>query len=132
MTQVPYADPGRALFEEIDTWTQNHLLAGAEPPLQPAMRATVGAAALAQFTVVGRDGSGNLVPATHDANPASAIKPIGVLAHAADANGPGEVWYSGCFDQDALVWDNTFNTDELKQLAFEGSPTPTTILVRKR
>jgi hypothetical protein len=134
-TATPYSDPGRASFEEIDTYVQNHLLSGAEPPLQPAIGITVAAGGndLAQFQVVGRNGDGDLVEAVIDeATPANSIKPIGVLAHAAAAGETGQVWYSGCFDPAALVWDASFNTDALKAAAFEGSPTPTTILVRKR
>ena len=64
------------------------------------------------------------------------IRAIGVLAHAAalGASGSlnGQVWYSGCFNQDALVWDASFDTDAKKQAAFFGAPTPTTIIVAKR
>ena len=64
------------------------------------------------------------------------ITPIGVLAHAATLGASGtcnaQVWYSGCFNQDALVWNASFTTDAQKQAAFRGAPTPTTIIVAKR
>lgn len=64
------------------------------------------------------------------------VKAIGVLAHAAalgaSGNLNGQVWYSGCFNMDALVWDASFDTDAKKQAAFFGSPTPTNIIVAKR
>lgn len=64
------------------------------------------------------------------------VKAIGVLAHAVTlgASGAvnGQVWYSGCFNQDALVWHSSFDTDAKKQAAFMGSPTPTNIIVAKR
>lgn len=133
----PYADPGRASFEELDTYLQNFLLGGIHPELKPAVSAPIpNNSNLDQFTVVGRNGSGQLVRATWNANPASAVKPVGVLAHAAalgaSGTGTGTFWYSGCFNMDALVWDATFDTDAKKLAAFEGSPTPTTIIVAKR
>lgn len=133
----PYRDPGRASFEVLDDYTQNFLLAGIHPELKPAFSAPIpNNANYAQFTVVGKNGSGQLVPATWDADPEVAIKPIGVLAHAASlgasGTGTGTFWYSGCFNMDALVWDASFNTDAKKLAAFEGSPTPTTIIVAKR
>lgn len=136
---VPYADPGRAAFEELDTYIQNFLLAGSHPELAPAYSFPLPlSATYAQFTVVGLNSSGELVPATWNATPANAIKPIGIIAHAVarGASGApavnGQVFYSGCFNQDALVWDASFDTDAKKQAAFRGSPTPTNIIVKKR
>ena len=135
--KIPYADPGRAGFQELDTYLQGFLLAGNHPPLAPAFSFQLAASkTLAQFTVVGLDASGKLVAATYNATPASAIKPIGVLAHAATSGASdavnGQVFYSGCFNVDALIWDATFDTEAKKLAAFQGSPTPTTIIVAKR
>lgn len=253
---TPYADPGRAAFQELDTHVQSWLLAGPHPELAPAIAFPLpNSVSYAQFTVVGLDASGNLVPATFGraaaaatgtltfsgtgsngdtvviggrtytlktalaaaddvligasatataANLAAAIngaagagttygtgtapnalvtaaaatgvvtltardvgddgneitttetssgaafgattltggrdvggvQPIGVLCQAASlgasGTGTGLVWYSGCFSQDALVWDASFDTDAKKQAAFRGSPTPTNIIVAKR
>lgn len=134
---VPYADPGRAAFEELDTYIQNFLLAGSHPELAPAYSFPLPANAnYAQFTVLGLNSSGELVPATWNATPANAIKAIGVLAHASSrgATEPstGPVFYQGCFNQDALVWDASFDTDAKKQAAFRGSPSPTNIIIDKR
>lgn len=133
----PYADPGRASFEVMDDYIQNFLLGGIHPELKPAVSAPIpNNADYAQFLVVGRNASGQLVPATWNAVAANAIKPVGVLAHAASlgasGSGTGTFWYSGCFNIDALVWDATFDTDAKKLAAFEGSPTPTTIIAAKR
>lgn len=133
----PYADPGRASFEVMDTYTQNFLLAGTHPELKPAFSAPLALnTTLVQFTVVGRNSTGKLVAATYNADPELAIKPIGVLTHAAALGASGSLngvfWYSGCFNMDALVWDATFDTEAKKLAAFEGAPTPTTIIVAKR
>ena len=134
----PYADPGRAGFEQLDTYLQNYLLAGSHPELAPAYSFPLAVStSFEQFSVVGLDANGKLTLAVVDTvTPANSIQAIGVLAHAAslgatgEANGP--VWYSGCFNQDALVWDASFTTDALKQAAFRGAPTPTNIIVAKR
>jgi hypothetical protein len=253
----PYADPGRAAFEELDTYVQNNLLSGNDPELKPAYSYPMANnTAFKQFSVVGLDsnrkialatngvaasaatgvltftgsgsadetvtigsvtytlkaapsaanevlvgadetetaaniaaainasgtedveyGSGTVahpsvtasaaagvvtVTAKEEGSDANAIgttetvstdaswgdttltggvdsqgvKPIGVMAHAAslgasgDAN--GQVWYSGCFDPDALTWHDSFDTDAKKEAAFHGAPTPTTILIKKR
>lgn len=133
----PYADPGIASFEVLDTYTQNFLLAGNHPELAPAYSYPVKAGVvLAQFTVVGLDTNGFLVAAVQKAE-ATPVQAIGVLAHAVtggatDGAVTGPVWYSGCFNMDALVWPATYNTDAEKLAAFQGAPTPTTIIVAKR
>lgn len=245
----PYADPGRASFEVMDTYLQNFLLAGPHPELAPAFSFPLpNSVDYAQFLVVGLSG-GKLVPATEGLDGASAtgtltfsgvgtaadtitiggvvytlvasaaadyqvtiganvtasaaalvaaingtdanttpahpdvfasnaagvvtitarqsgttanaiattesgtgtawgaatmsggtnqggVQAIGLLAHAASlgasGTGNGHVWYSGCFNMDALVWDASFNTDAKKAAAFRGAPTPTTIIIAKR
>lgn len=236
--KIPYADPGRASFEQMDTYLQQFLLAGNHPQLSPAygypvqfnanyeqfsvlgldsagelVRATDGVAVAATRTVGSGNGAltftartpgarGNLItvaivatastasvavsgnaititPATAaatandvaalvnnhpDANDLVSVaaggtggsavgtaasgalagglddvKAIGVLAHAV-SRGPspaaaavnGQVLYQGNFNQDALVWHASFDSDAKKQAAFRGSPTPTNIIVGKR
>ena len=135
----PYKDTyGRASFEVMDDYAQNHLISGVEPPLVPAISVKAkNGTTLAQFTVVGYEGNvatGDLVIATATGSPA--VKPIGVLAHGVTVPGSGtnfaQVWYSGCFDPTFLVWHASFNTDALKEAAFVGSATPTQIVVRKK
>lgn len=136
----PYADPGRAAFEELDTYLQNHLLAGSHPELAPAYSFPLPLNAnYAQFTVLGLNAAGELVPAVRgSANAADDVKAMGVLAHAVSRGGTGsaavngQIFYQGCFNQDALVWGASFSTDAHKQAAFRGSPTPTNIIVAKR
>lgn len=85
---------------------------------------------LVQYQVVGLDGDGHLVPAT------TSVKAIGVLLYpvTTEASGDlpgGRVIRSGCINPDHLVWDASFNTDALKMNAFEDSPTPTNIILRR-
>lgn len=126
---------GRPAFEALDTVTTAALLAGATPPLSEPIPFKLGNNQnLAQFTVVGLN-AGLLVTAS------DTVKPIGVLAHAAvsDAtntkNVHGQVFFTGCFNIGAdspLVWGAAFDTDTKKIEAFNGSPTPTQIVARKR
>lgn len=131
----PYDDRGVASFEVLDTYLQNNLLAGNHPELKPAFSYPMANnTSFAQFSVVGLDASGNIALAVDGG--ATPIKPIGVLPHAVALGATGTmkapVWYSGCFDMAALVWDVSYDTDAKKLAAFQGSPTPTTILVAKR
>lgn len=82
-------------------------------------------AGLPAHSVVGRDASGELVLAVHDADtPANAIKPIGITVSAVlpgASVGNVAVYRAGCFNPAALNWDTSYSTDTLKRLAFEGS-----------
>ncbi len=130
---TPYADPGRAAFEELDTHIQSNLLAGPHPEMAPAVAFPLPLpSTYAQFSVVVLNVSGQIVMAENDGDP----KAIGVLAQAASlgasGTGTGLVWYSGNFNIDALVWHASFDTDAKKLAAFRGAPTPTTIITAKR
>lgn len=145
MTTVPtsyvLADrAGRALFEQMDTYIDTVLLAGAEPHLQPPYPILLAdSTTLPQFAVVGLSG-GKLALATYGTNGTDGIRPIGVLAHAAvsvaaNVTVRGQVWYSGCFNigsDGVLVWDASWDTVAKKAIAFLGAPTPTTIVTRER
>lgn len=82
------------------------------------------------LTVVGFDGSGRIIPAVEGTTAA-----IGVLAYAISTDVStdlyAEVYRMGVFNPDLLVWDASYSTDELKRAAFEGAPTPTSIIIRK-
>ena len=128
-TSYKYSDAfGVPAFAVLDTYTQQNLLAGAEPPLRPANRVLLAdSLTLAQFTVVGLTAAGKLTPAVYNATLASATVPIGVLVHAATSGATnttifGEVWLSGCFNagiddtgaDSPLIWDASFTTLALK------------------
>lgn len=136
MTTVPtgyqYADRrGVPAFEVLDSFTQQALLAGSEPGLSHTVRVLLASSlTLAALSVVGLDASNHLVLATYNADPAVAIKPIGVLVHAATSAGSnttkhGEVWLTGNFnagDDSPLVWDASFDTLAKKVGALTANP----------
>lgn len=128
MTTIPYSDPGKASFEELDDYTNGFLLSGSHPALATFPEKFSGAATLPQFLVV-KEVAGFIVPAT-DGTPAS-----GVLMHAVASGTPAgsvPVAYSGCFNPAALVWDASYTTEAKKLAAFNGAPTPTQITLRAR
>lgn len=134
---VPYIEAGQAAFDALDEYTQKFLISGSHPVLSPGFAMRVKAEqVLQQFQVVGLDANNDLVPATWHATPANAIQAIGVVTQAVTGNDEGTttvpVFYSGCFNPDALVWDVSFDTEAKKLAAFNGAPTPTTITLRKR
>ena len=134
--KVPYPEVGLAAFEVLDDYSAGILLSGSWPVLSPGYPLPVTAdLELAQFTVVGLT-AGKLVKATWDAVVANAVKPIGVVTQHVIGNDTGTttvpVFFSGCFNPDALVWDASFDTMQKKIDAFMGSPSPTEVLIRER
>ena len=80
--------------------------------------------------VVGVNGTGEVVQAT------ASIKPIGVLMYNVTTGASGDklvarVLRSACINPDRLTWHSTFDTDAKKMAAFEGSASPTQIVLRK-
>jgi hypothetical protein len=80
--------------------------------------------------VVGVNGTGEVVQAT------TSIKPIGVLMYNVTTGASGDklvarVLRSACINPDRLTWHSTFDTDAKKMAAFEGSASPTQIVLRK-
>ena len=91
------------------------------------------AAAAQTFTarqVVGLNGSGKLIPAVLGTTAA-----IGFISYAPSAATTLDqmigVMRQGVFNQDLLTFDASYDTAEKKRLAFEGAPSPTSIILRK-
>jgi hypothetical protein len=82
---------------------------------------------LPAWSVVGVDGSGDLVLALND----KTVQVLGVL-FAPVLSGTGEtgtatIARDGCFNPAALNWDVSYDTDAKKAVAFDGAPSPTQI-----
>lgn len=101
----------------------------------PAMMATDEAVAADQvlpaLTVVGFDGSGHIVEAT------GTIAAVGILPYAVDTTGEAAgakftgVYRMGVYNPDLLKWNAGYDTDLKKLKAFEGAPSPTSIVIRR-
>lgn len=86
---------------------------------------------LAAYTVVGLNGSGNVVRAVQ-----GTTDPIGILMYPVTTGASGDlpvgrVLRSACVNPDLLVWDASFDTEAERMNAFEGAPSPTQIVMRK-
>ena len=123
MATIPHGDVHIAT-SETDSFTQIVFLTGDTPPVVTLPE--VAAAALAQWSVVGRDGAGKIVLATWAADD-TGIEPIGVTVNAIDpavgALATVAVYRAGCFNPKALVWGPRFDTDAKKKTAFEKTGT---------
>lgn len=135
VTKIPFGAPGVAAFYS-DEFGQVEVRSG-DTPVTTTTEKVGQNTNLAIYSVVGRAANaptGNLVLATATGSPA--IKPVGILT-APVTTGAGvsttvDVYRSGMFNPDALVWDASFNTDALKFAAFEGSVSPEIFLQRPK
>lgn len=119
MATIPYGDVHIAGVQ-TDSYSTTTLLTGDTPPI--VTMSEVAAVALQQWHVVGRDGTGKIVPAVLGTTEA-----IGVTVNAVDpAVGISDtvaVYRAGCFNPKALVWDVSYDTDAKKKIAFEKTGT---------
>lgn len=126
MTQIPQGEAGMA-GSSRETFTTPTLITGNHPTRttpEVVSAALVAAADFPEFSVVGRDGSGELVKATWDADPANAIHPIGITVNTVKMGATAtnvSIYRDGCFNPDVLVWDATFDTDAKKRTAFDAA-----------
>lgn len=83
---------------------------------------------LPALSVVGFNGSGELIEAVHGTTQA-----IGILVYAADETSGdvmAHVYRGGCFNPTLVNWPASYDTDEKKRTAFYGAPSPTAIVLR--
>lgn len=129
MTRIPFQDVGMA-GSQTEDFTTVVLITGNHPTITTAETvadATVAAEDLPAFSVVGRNASNQLVMAVE-----GSVAPIGITTNTVLAGTVGAsvpVYRDGGFNPDALNWDASYNTDELKRLAFEESQPM--IIIRK-
>jgi len=122
MTTIPISSEHGIAGNASETFDIPYLITGKPPTAgftEPVAAAAIASADLLAFTVVGRNGSGQIVPAVH-----GSVQAIGIttnLVPEATANAKVTVFFDGVFNPDALVWDASYDTDEKKRLAFEGA-----------
>lgn len=118
MATIPHGDVHLAGVE-TESFTPIVFLTGDTP--SQVTTAEVAAVALSKWQVVGRDGTGKIIPAVLGTTEA-----IGITVNAVDpAAGTGKVavYRAGCYNPKALVWDATYDTDAKKKTAFEKTGT---------
>jgi hypothetical protein len=119
MTQINDSTAGVASLQ-TEAFDTQELITGDTPittiPMTVAT-AAVAAAVLPANTVVGYDGTGNLIRAVNTTTPAIGITvsevPMGLTLPSVS------VRRTGCFNPNLLVWDASYATDALKKRAFE-------------
>lgn len=131
-TQIPFTEPGIPGYESQE-FGQIEPRAG-EGPFHTTNEPVGQSTTLSIYQVVGKDGSGNLVPADiSDPDPANHIVAYGIMA-ISGVTAVGEslvlpVYRSGQFNMNALVWPASYDTDAKKKAAFEAGPS-TAILIK--
>lgn len=101
------------------------LVTGDYPPLRAESETFGQSLTYAAYTVVGKVTAGGAIIKSVQSAVDGSQNPIGFLAVAV-ATGVGEsakgaVYKSGVVNPDVLVWDATWNTDELKRNAFKAA-----------
>lgn len=91
---------------------------------------------IAEYTPVGLNATGDLVPAVWAADPEDAIVPVGITLFpiTTPAGTPLKgvpILIQGGLNVDMVKWPASFDTIEKKLEAFRGAPTPTNIVVKK-
>ena len=128
MALIPWPDAGMAGTDN-ESWTAAPELVSGDTPKISTIPGVVNATVIASvdlpaFSVVGYNASKELILATYNATPASAIDPVGITtARVLTGSTAKNVAFftSGCFNPAALNWDSTWDTDAKKLHAFDRS-----------
>lgn len=126
-TKIPYGEPGMAGFAKESYGNKQAWLYGDTPALTTKTISLTASGADIEIDflgVIATDGD----PAVYNATPSAATG--NYVAAAAITILDGEtasvpVYVMGHFEQEALVWDASYDTDAKKQAAFVGSVSPT-------
>lgn len=134
MALINRADAGMAM-SETDTFSDVAFQTGDFPQATTPeiVAATVVATEdLPPYSVVGRNADGELVLAVYSEDEEDAIAPIGITTTTVKTGNTTNnvaIYRSGMFNPDALNWDDSYDDDTKKRLAFENSQH--TIFLRK-
>lgn len=120
-TGIPNGDPGIAAFQR-ESFGGIEVLSG-DVALTTTTESVPEETDLPIYSVVGRDGNGDLIMAEE-----GVTAPVGILtARVLTTTGVTttvDVYRTGMFNPDALNWDASYDTDAKKKEAFEGSVSP--------
>ncbi len=133
-TTIRFGDEGIPAFG-TDSFTNIELYSGKpsddEPTVHPLDAVTVAAAALPAFAVVGM-GAGGIALAKYDKSVQALGITVSPIPMGAGGGSQIAIFRDGVFNPAALTWDASFDTDAKKLAAFDGAPTPTHIVIKKR
>lgn len=124
--QIPHGDPGVASFDS-DAYSQVTLVMSDTPAMVTQPKAVASATATATlpiYSVVGFNGSGEIVPAVHGTTQA-----VGITASAiTEGTAKAQIIRQGHLNINAMDWPASYDTEAKKLAAFEGADTPTNIV----
>lgn len=140
-TITPPNDPWKAGFPSQSSDTINAVAEGlivGETPAVVTLDQTIAASQTITglYVPMGYDGSGNLVPAEWHATYSGAgvratcilLRPITTPSSPVQGI---ETLIQGCLNMDMIAWPASYDTEAKKLNAFDGAPTPTSIVVKK-
>lgn len=119
---IPDTNVGLASVN-TDTYTDVELLSGDTPSVvttNEPIASSVLTSGLTARTVVGLNGSNEIIPAVLGTTQAWGILIAGINAGSSSGT-KAQVYRAGCFNPAALVWDATYDTDEKKRVAFRAA-----------
>lgn len=121
-------------YSEDITAVDVALFTGDSPPPLTVDMTVAASQTIPALSLVGLDGSGNLIPAVSGGG--SPVQAIGIAVAAITSPGSGAlksipVYRGGCFNPDKLSWPASYDTEAEKFGAFNGAPTPTNIVIRR-
>ncbi len=107
------------------------LVTGSTPALATVDMIVAASQDIPALSAVGLDGSGRLIPAVSGTTQAIGITVAAVVSPAGTDYIAAPVYRQGVLNPDAIDWPASYDTDAKKFAAFNGAPTPTSIIIRK-
>jgi len=109
------------------------LLLGSSPLPVVVDRIVAASQTIPAFTPVGLDGNGRLVIAEEDGNPKAVGITLTEVTTTASTDYKGvPILVQGAVDYDVVAWPSDFDTAAKRFRAFDSSPSPTAIVVKRR
>lgn len=118
-----------AQYREIWPDQSNALITGSSPEIlvtDETYPANVTIPALTPVTI-----TAGVIAVAADGTPADGITVIPVTTAAGESTTKGPIYRGGCFNPALINWPASYSTVEKKKRAFEGSKTPSQIVIRE-
>lgn len=118
-------------WDDTISATQSGLITGDEPAVLVQDMIVAASQTIPALTPVVKDGNGRLIPATTPGTPCIGITVVAITTDASTTYKGVPVYRAGVFNPDKLNWHAAFDTEAERFAAFEGSASPTQILMRR-
>lgn len=104
-------------------------ITGDQPPIVTTDELVAASQTIPARTLVGFS-SGALVPAVSGTTQAIGITVAAIVTGSGDTTVRAPIYRQGVFNPDVINWPVSYDTAEKKRLAFNGAPSPTSIVIR--